>query len=125
MKEVDSVNPFSRYFDLNRELEYLRERLKELNKKKAVSRDRAFFFFGNSRYFNIVKEIWRIESDILTITAELKELEKSMRFETTAEKVIYLRFFMNYSFKDISARLHLSERKIRKLIKNFNVAKKI
>ena len=120
------MNKFALILQLDRDLHDLRESLKELKRKKALSRDKAFLFFGDTRYCNLVQKIWQIESDIEIKTAELEEIKKSVAMERKnklVDRVFFLHFFLNLPANKISSRLHLPERKIRKLIKNFNVVK--
>ena len=120
------MNKFALILQLNRDLHDLRESLKKLKRKKALSRDKAFLFFGNTRYYNLVQKIWQIESEIESKTAELEEIKKSVVMERKnklVDRVFCLHFFLHLSANQISSRLHISERKIRKLIKNFNVVK--
>ena len=126
MIAIDMMNKFALILQLNRDLHDLRESLKKLKRKKALSRDKAFLFFGNTRYYNLVQKIWQIESEIESKTAELEEIKKSVAMEKNnklVDRVFFLHFFLNLSSNQISSRLHISERKIRKLIKNFNVVK--
>ena len=126
MKGFDMYNSFALILQLNRDLHDLRERLKDLKRKKALSRDKAFLFFGNTRYCNLVQKIWQIESEIESKTAELEEIKKSVVMERKnklVDRVFCLHFFLHLSANQISSRLHISERKIRKLIKKFNVVK--